>query len=106
MNGKTETWKRSEFTIAINPRAYPVDPGKRDGYIRGPFGIAKGTWGTWDITHLPSGLKVCEVARSFREAKAIVDQLLPILDWTQAEVPQLMTEEARQAIRQIVLKRP
>lgn len=97
-------WKRDEFKVAINPQAWEArsDSGLRSGYIRGPFGIASQTW---YITHLPSGLMVCQRAATLREAKEIVAELLPLLDWTVADPLRIMGEEVREQVLRIVKRR-
>ncbi len=95
-------WKRGTFNICVNPRvAYRGDDnGIRTGYTRGPFGIATKTW---VITHLPTGLICCERAKTLREAKEIATALLPLANWDEAQPFNNQTEEARLAIRRLVL---
>ena len=97
-------WKRGTYKIAINPQAYHSrgDSGVRQGYVSGSFGIAEKTW---IVTHLPSGLRVYDRATKLREAKAAVEQLAPLLDWTQPNPVESgkMGEEVWMQVRKIVM---
>lgn len=97
-------WHRGEYQIAVNPRAINVDEtGRRTGYIRGPFGISSRAW---DITHIPSGHRISSSASTLKEAKAIVDKLLPMADWAQADPLASLGDAGRRQVLAITWARP
>lgn len=105
-------WKRGEFKVALNPnyveyssgqiKTTEKDNGVRQGYISGPFAIAKSGL-TWPVTHLASGKKCADKATKLASAKALCEQLLPLADWEQCNPLKTMSEDMRDVIREIVL---
>jgi len=76
-------WKHGGFFIRMREgrNRYSL---YRMGWLRPPFGIC---WSnqfdrSWCIVHLPSKLLVSCRYRRLNEAKKLVDQLLPLLDWS------------------------
>lgn len=94
-------WIKGEFKICVNEQCITacLDTGKRTGYMSGPFGIASDNW---TVTHIPSGRKLVERARTFREAKEIVSELMPLADWENADPLHALNHDAIMQVRNVV----
>jgi hypothetical protein len=70
-------WKRAEFWVAT------VDgPFKQEGMICGGLGLFERGVEFYSLTHLRSGLAICQLFCGERQAKAIAGQFLAVGDWT------------------------
>ena len=90
-------YKKGEFKIKMRPDL--VGNGIRQGYICGPLAIHAGSW---DITHIPSGLWVSRGSNRLKDAKAIVEAILPLADWELIDPLKPLSEEQRHRIQKII----
>ena len=103
VKGKTRPWKRGQYKVTLNTNYLEekVDGGTRDGYVRYPFAIANESWA---ITHLPSGLSLCNRSGKLGEAKRVVDAILALpVDWTLVNPLLPVEEEMRVRVRKVIM---
>jgi hypothetical protein len=75
-----EADKRTEYIVAVGDGTFR----KVKGYIVGPFGVGKCSYGssvTWSITHLKTGLRVRAYVPKLKDARALAEKWATLTDW-------------------------